>query len=88
MSDGKYVLGEVEHAKDFFLAQPCQNRSLRPHEARQRGPGGSFQKEAAPRFELGVKDLQSSALPLGHAAALGANSLQRIVSAMACPPRR
>ena len=24
--------------------------------------------EAAPRFELGVKDLQSSALPLGHAA--------------------
>ena len=45
-------------------------------------------KKAAPRFELGVKDLQSSALPLGHAAALGANSLQRIVSAMACPPRR
>lgn len=26
----------------------------------------NFQK-AAPRFELGVKDLQSSALPLGHA---------------------
>ncbi len=25
-------------------------------------------KEAAPRFELGIKDLQSSALPLGHAA--------------------
>ena len=25
-------------------------------------------KKAAPRFELGVKDLQSSALPLGHAA--------------------
>ncbi len=24
--------------------------------------------KAAPRFELGVKDLQSSALPLGHAA--------------------
>jgi hypothetical protein len=24
--------------------------------------------EAAPRFELGVKDLQSSALPLGYAA--------------------
>ncbi len=45
-----------------------------------------FKKEAAPRFELGVKDLQSSALPLGHAAMQGANSLQRIVSAMACPP--
>lgn len=25
--------------------------------------------EAAPRFELGIKDLQSSALPLGYAAA-------------------
>ena len=24
--------------------------------------------KAAPRFELGIKDLQSSALPLGHAA--------------------
>ena len=43
-------------------------------------------KKAAPRFELGVKDLQSSALPLGHAAGRGANSLQRIVSATACPP--
>jgi uncharacterized protein (TIGR03492 family) len=28
----------------------------------------STKREAAPRFELGVKDLQSSALPLGHAA--------------------
>ena len=27
-----------------------------------------LREEAAPRFELGVKDLQSSALPLGHAA--------------------
>ena len=27
-----------------------------------------FAKKAAPRFELGIKDLQSSALPLGHAA--------------------
>ncbi len=27
-----------------------------------------FGKKAAPRFELGIKDLQSSALPLGHAA--------------------
>ena len=27
-----------------------------------------MKREAAPRFELGVKDLQSSALPLGHAA--------------------
>ena len=25
-------------------------------------------KKAAPRFELGIKDLQSSALPLGHTA--------------------
>ena len=25
-------------------------------------------QKAAPRFELGIKDLQSSALPLGHAA--------------------
>jgi hypothetical protein len=40
--------------------------------------------KAAPRFELGIKDLQSSALPLGHAAGLGANSQERIVSAMAC----
>ena len=28
----------------------------------------SYVKKAAPRFELGIKDLQSSALPLGHAA--------------------
>ncbi len=27
-------------------------------------------KKAAPRFELGIKDLQSSALPLGHAATM------------------
>jgi hypothetical protein len=27
-----------------------------------------FIDQAAPRFELGVKDLQSPALPLGHAA--------------------
>lgn len=27
-----------------------------------------FIDEAAPRFELGIKDLQSPALPLGHAA--------------------
>ena len=28
----------------------------------------TYLKKAAPRFELGIKDLQSSALPLGHAA--------------------
>ena len=27
----------------------------------------SILKKAAPRFELGIKDLQSSALPLGYA---------------------
>ena len=27
-----------------------------------------FIDQAAPRFELGIKDLQSPALPLGHAA--------------------
>jgi hypothetical protein len=27
-----------------------------------------FFDQAAPRFELGIKDLQSPALPLGHAA--------------------
>ena len=39
----------------------------------QQQPGfkGILQK-AAPRFELGIKDLQSSALPLGHAAIQGA----------------
>ncbi len=37
-------------------------------------PAGG-KSEAAPRFELGVKDLQSSALPLGHAAISGANPL-------------
>ena len=26
--------------------------------------------EAAPRFELGIEDLQSTALPLGHTAAI------------------
>ncbi len=37
-------------------------------------------KKAAPRFELGIKDLQSSALPLGHAAnrKLTSLSLDRI----------
>ena len=29
--------------------------------------------KAAPRFELGIKDLQSSALPLGHAAEKDSN---------------
>ena len=29
---------------------------------------GQIILEAAPRFELGIKDLQSSALPLGYAA--------------------
>ncbi len=32
------------------------------------GIGGKKVRKAAPRFELGIKDLQSSALPLGHAA--------------------
>ncbi len=32
------------------------------------GIGQKKGKKAAPRFELGIKDLQSSALPLGHAA--------------------
>ena len=32
------------------------------------GVGLKKGKKAAPRFELGIKDLQSSALPLGHAA--------------------
>ena len=36
-----------------------------------------LQTKAAPRFELGIKDLQSSALPLGHAAAQGTKSLGR-----------
>ena len=31
-----------------------------------------LRSKAAPRFELGIKDLQSSALPLGHAAVQGA----------------
>ena len=33
-----------------------------------RRPGCEYRSKAAPRFELGIKDLQSSALPLGHAA--------------------
>jgi uncharacterized protein (TIGR03492 family) len=42
--------------------------------------------KAAPRFELGIKDLQSSALPLGHAAALrsrllGAQLISRCMTA-------
>ncbi len=39
--------------------------------------------KAAPRFELGIKDLQSSALPLGHAADLDINmSLNDLTSNM------
>ncbi len=34
------------------------------------GIGVKKGKKAAPRFELGIKDLQSSALPLGHAATM------------------
>ena len=33
-----------------------------------------LRSKAAPRFELGIKDLQSSALPLGHAAIQGASA--------------
>ena len=33
--------------------------------------------EAPPRFELGVKDLQSSALPLGYSAIIGADDEAR-----------
>ena len=36
-----------------------------------------MQSKAAPRFELGIKDLQSSALPLGHAAVQGSASHER-----------
>ena len=41
----------------------------------QRAPVANHQEpfvylEAPPRFELGIKDLQSSALPLGHGAKL------------------
>ena len=38
-------------------------------EVGKRASWGSRDRKAAPRFELGIKDLQSSALPLGHAAA-------------------
>ena len=34
----------------------------------------AMHSKAAPRFELGIKDLQSSALPLGHAAVRGLSS--------------
>ena len=37
---------------------------------------GLLSSKAAPRFELGIKDLQSSALPLGHAAVQGASTPQ------------
>lgn len=39
-----------------------------------RRPGCEYRSKAAPRFELGIKDLQSSALPLGHAAVRGLSS--------------
>ena len=40
-------------------------------------------KKAAPRFELGIKDLQSSALPLGHAAVQDLNeSIKHLNSKM------
>jgi hypothetical protein len=48
---------------------PQTDKSQRPRQADQANLFST--KEAAPRFELGVKDLQSSALPLGHAAGLG-----------------
>ena len=43
---------------------------------KQRSEPASDQKmtKAAPRFELGIKDLQSSALPLGHAAVRSAGA--------------
>ena len=44
----------------------CKNPSLRMEDLK--ASLGIYIK-AAPRFELGIKDLQSSALPLGHAAA-------------------
>ena len=40
--------------------------------------------EAPPRFELGIKDLQSSALPLGH----GASYAMEADSYMLPPPLR
>ena len=47
-----------------------------PEHQKRSGIRGIFQK-AAPRFELGIKDLQSSALPLGHAAVGGSPSHER-----------
>ena len=37
-------------------------------------------KKAAPRFELGIKDLQSSALPLGHAATQNSKELPNYIN--------
>lgn len=53
--------------KDFqsFFLQNSQNRIKRHNRIRN---FNSFVDEAAPGFELGKKDLQSPALPLGHAA--------------------
>ena len=42
---------------------------------RQGGPIRSGSLEAAPGFEPGMEDLQSSALPLGHAALLGRDEI-------------
>lgn len=50
-----------------------QDKSSKHHQ--KSGIWGILQK-AAPRFELGIKDLQSSALPLGHAAIQGASTPQ------------
>jgi uncharacterized protein (TIGR03492 family) len=59
-----------------FLSPPTEE----PHDA--------IGRKAAPRFELGIKDLQSSALPLGHAAIRGAAlpSADRISEGAGTPP--
>ena len=52
---------------------PVSSQEEPPRHPNSSGVGGNSQK-AAPRFELGIKDLQSSALPLGHAADREASS--------------
>ena len=67
------------HTIRCSASDPMEGRSV----PKQRSEPASDQKmtKAAPRFELGIKDLQSSALPLGHAAVRSAGAHWQIVSA-------
>ena len=70
------TFGRLKRMRWCFTVKPLVSSHVKSRKDQTFRLLRSMLKKAAPRFELGIKDLQSSALPLGHAAVQGASTPQ------------